>query len=498
VIRETESEKRKAESEKSKASGAMTAAPDASGLNLDDPHPLWSLLKQAAPNVASMMSYTVMQFVDGIMVSRIGPDPVYVSAHGTGSIATIWPLAIGMGLIGMTNTYASQHVGAGSPRKASPYAWNGLWLGLGLWLLLLPYALALPLIFSKLGHSAHLVELESQYARIVLLGSVMTLCARGMAQFFYGIQRPGVVLAAVIAGNITNFACNYLLIFGNETLHIPALGVPGSAIGMVIGLAVEFTVPIVVFLGPAMNERFGTRGAWRLSIPHIKDLAKTGWPAGLTYGSEMACWWVFMGILAGRFGEAQQTASWIVHRYMALSFMPAVGVSFAVTAIVGKCLGAGRPDLARQRAWLGVRCAMVYMSCCALIMLLLRHELAGLFIKEGMPQAQQAEIMTYAAKIMIVAAVFQVFDGLGITVFGVLRGAGDTLAPGIATAVLSWTCIVGVGWAMTEYARDLGALGAWIGAGLYIVLMSVFLGWRFLGGAWMKKKLLEESAVSTS
>jgi MATE family multidrug resistance protein len=471
-------------------------APDPLGLN--DPRPLWSLLKQAAPNVASMMSYTVMQFVDAYLVSRIGPDPVYVSAHGSGSIATIWPVAIGMGLIGMTNTYASQHVGAGTPRKAAPYAWNGLWLGVMLWVALLPYVLALPWIFSQLNHSPHLVELESEFAQIVLLGSVTTLCARGMAQFFYGIQRPGVVLCAVVAGNVTNFVCNYALIFGVPALGIPAMGLKGSAIGLVIGLAVEFAVPMAVFLGPKMNEKFGTRakGAWRVSFAHIKDLAKTGWPNGLTYGSEMACWWVFMGVLAGRFGESQQTASWIVHRYMALSFMPAVGVSFAVTAIVGKCLGAGRPDLARQRAWLGMKCAMVYMSACALIMLLLRHELAAIFIKEGMPPEQQAEIMTYAARIMIVAAVFQVFDGLGITVFGVLRGAGDTLAPGIATAVLSWTCIVGVGWAMTEYYPQLGALGAWIGAGVYIVLMSLFLGWRYIDGAWMKKKLLDESAVA--
>ena len=462
-----------------------------------DPHPLWSLLKQAAPNVASMMSYTLMQFIDGVMVSRIGDDPVYVSAHGNGAIATIWPVAIGMGLIGMTNAYASQHVGAGTPKKAAPYAWNGLWLGVIFWLLLMPYVIALPWVFSKLGHSARLMELETEYSQIVLMGCVTTLCARGMAQFFYGIQRPGVVLCAVLAGNATNFVCNYALIFGVPSLGIPAMGVRGSAIGLVIGLAVEFILPMAVFLSPTMNQTFGTRakGAWKLSLGHIKDLAKTGWPAGLTYGSEMACWWVFMGVLAGRFGEAQQTASWIVHRYMALSFMPAVGVSFAVTAIVGKCLGAGRPDLAKQRAWLGIRCAMIYMSVCALIMLLLRHELAALFIKNGMPDAQRSEIMVYAAQIMVIAAVFQVFDGLGITVFGVLRGAGDTLAPGIATAVLSWTCIVGVGWAVTENYPRLGALGAWIGAGVYIVMMGLFLGWRFIHGAWMKKKLLDESAV---
>jgi len=464
-------------------------------LSLDDPHPLRSLLVQAAPSVASMMSYTVMQFVDGVMVSRIGPDPVYLSAHGNGAVATFWPLSIGMGLIGMTNTYASQHLGAGTAHRAAAYAWNAIWLSIGFWLLMLPYGLALPWIFERIGHEPHLVELESRFSQTLLAGSVLTLAARGLAQFFYGIHKPGVVLTAVVCGNVTNFVCNLALIFGWPAAGIPALGVPGAAIGTVIGIAVEFIIPMAVFLGPKMNALLGSRSAWRFSFAHIRDLARTGWPAGLTYGSEMACWWIFMGVLAGRFGAGQQSASWIAHRYMQVSFMPAVGVSFAVTAMVGKCLGAGRPDLARRRAWLGVRCAVVYMGACALLMLLFRYQLSELFIKEGMSAADHDLIVNYAAKIMIVAAVFQVFDGVGITVFGVLRGAGDTVVPGVATVAASWTCIVGVGWAMTELAPGLGAIGPWIGAAIYIVVMSLFLGWRFMGGAWMRRRLLDESAV---
>jgi MATE family multidrug resistance protein len=315
-----------------------------------------------------------------------------------------------------------------------------------------------------------------------------------MAQFFYGLHRPRVVLAAVVAGNVVNFGCNYVLIFGSAPLHIPAMGVPGAAIGTLIGLAVEFSIPMAVFLSPKMNAVFHTRSQWRLSWPHLRDLARTGWPAGLMYGSEMACWSVFMVVLAGKFGAEQQAASWIAQRFMSISFMPAVGLGFAVTAIVGKCLGAGRPDLARQRAWLGIRAAMVYMGVCALAMLALRHQLAWLFVEADTPPEKAAEIVAVAGNIMIVAAIFQVFDGLGIVIVGVLRGAGDTLWPGVVTVVLSWTCIVGGGFAMVAVAPGLGAVGPWIGAGLYIVALGGFLGWRFASGAWTKRKLLGESA----
>ncbi|MBY0308776.1 MAG: MATE family efflux transporter, partial [Phycisphaerales bacterium] len=392
------------------------------------------------------------------------------------------------------NTYASQHLGAGTEQRAPAYAWNGLWLSVIFSVLLLPYTLSLPGLFSMMEHDAHMAALETRFAQTLLLGSVLTLSSRALAQFFYGVHRPGVVLAAVVAGNVTNFVCNYVLIFGSASLGVPALGVPGAAIGMLIGLTVELAVPLAVFLGRGMNERMGTRGAWRFSAAHVRDLARSGWPAALMYGSEMASWTVFMVFLVGRFGAQQQQASWIAQRFMQLSFMPAVGVSFAVTAVVGRCLGAGRPDLARRRAWLGIRCAMVYMGVCAVLMLALRHRLAWLFIEHGTSEKDAATIVAVAGDIMVVAAVFQVFDGLGIVIVGVLRGAGDTLWPGVATVVLSWTCIVGGGFAMVKLAPELGAVGPWIGAGVYIVALGGSLGWRFAGGAWAERRLLRESA----
>jgi MATE family multidrug resistance protein len=134
------------------------------------------------------------------------------------------------------------------------------------------------------------------------------------------------------------------------------------------------------------------------------------------------------------------------------------------------------------------------MGVCAVLMLALRHQLAWLFIEKGTAPEKAGEIVAVAGNIMIVAAVFQVFDGLGIVIVGVLRGAGDTLWPGVVTVVLSWTCIVGGGFAMVALAPGLGAVGPWIGAGVYIVAMGGFLGWRFAGGAWTKRRLLGESA----
>ncbi len=456
---------------------------------------LWEMAKIAAPVVATMTSYTVMQFVDKLMVSRIQPpDPVYVAAQGNGALAAFVPIAVVMGLLGVINTYVSQNHGAGRPERGSAYAWNGLWLALLAQLALIPYALALPGLMGRMGHSEQLHAIESQYAQILIGGAFLTMGTRGIAHFFYGLHRPMTVLMAALAGNTVNVGANYLLIYGH--FGFPELRVNGAAVGTVIGSAVELAIPVAVFLSAKYNRLYGTRRAWRLSIAHIRDVVRIGWPAAMMFGSEMICWGYFMVVLLGKFGEAQQMAGWIALQYMHLSFMPAVGLSIAVTAVVGKAMGAQRPDLAARRAYLGMGVTVMYMGVCALLFVALRRPMIGVFIADGMEAAARAEILRIGAQVMIVAAVFQLFDAMAITISAALRGAGDTVWPGVITMILAWACIVGGGHAMIAWAPGLESLGPWIGSASYIVLLGMILTARFLRGRWKQIDLLGASAAA--
>ena len=109
-------------------------------------HPLLELFKIAGPTVATMTSYTLMQFVDKWLVSHLGPE--YVGAQGNGGLAAWVPQSIAMGMFTVVNTYVSQNMGAGKPERGSAYAWNGLWIAFAYWLLLLPYAQTLPALFK--------------------------------------------------------------------------------------------------------------------------------------------------------------------------------------------------------------------------------------------------------------------------------------------------------------------------------------------------------------
>ncbi|RPG18073.1 MAG: MATE family efflux transporter [Phycisphaera sp. TMED9] len=455
---------------------------------------------QAWPTVATMTSYTVMGFIDAVMVARIGP--LEVAAQGNGGIWSFNPIAFVFGVLTVVNTFVAQNVGAGNRDRTARYAWAGIWLSVAAWLfLLLPWALLLPYGFAAAGHEPELIELETNYAQILLLGGVLLVTGKAMSHWFFGYQRPRVITISAILANIVNVVANGILIFGEAGIPelgipgipgTPALGLVGAAIGTVIGTAVEVLVPLAVFLGPGMAREVGSRANWRPDLGAMRDLLRLGWPAALQFGNEMICWGIFVTILIGRFGTDHLTAAWAVIRYMHLSFMPAVGFSVATTSLVGKWIGAGRPDVAVNRARIALGLAVGYMSVCAIGFFVFRGSLVGVFVDGDVTAESRDAILSIGATMLIWAAVFQTMDAVGIVYSGALRGAGDTVWPGVVTAILGWTFLVGLGAAVVELFPGLSSTGPWIGATAYILIFGVVMGVRFERGRWRQIQLVEE------
>ncbi|MSR17688.1 MAG: MATE family efflux transporter [Phycisphaerales bacterium] len=457
---------------------------------------VWSL---AWPTVITMTSYTMMQFVDAVMVAQVGS--LEVAAQGNGGIWSFAPLAFLFGITSLVNTFVSQNLGAGRLHAAARYGWAGLWFAAAAWLfLMIPYGFALPQIFGLMGHSADLTRMELQYSSVLVFGSIVTIGTKSMSNFFFGLHRPKIITIAAISGNIVNVVGNFILIYGEQGLPklglpgipgTPALGVMGAAIATIIGTAVEFAIPLCVFLSRKLDRELGVRSAWRVDVTAIKELLRIGWPASIQFGNEIVCWAIFMSILVGRFGEMHMAAGWIVLRYMHMSFMPAVGFSVATTSLVGRYIGAGDQHTAVLRARTAVALSCAYMTLCGVAMWVFRSELLGVFIDESSGDvAAQAELLRIGSAIMLCAAVFQTFDAVGIVYSGALRGAGDTLWPGVVTIVLSWGVVVALGDALTRLAPGLESVGPWIGAATYCILLGALMAWRFERGAWKSVRLL--------
>ena len=499
--------------------GATSARPQP-----PEPSPLWELLRVAAPTVATMTSYTLMTFTDKFLAARLGADPIYVGAQGNGGLISWVPISIAHGTLTIINTYVAQNMGAGRPERGAAYAWNGLWLSIIYWLtILVPFGFAIPWIFNLARLEPAQAALASEYGQILVFGSILTMGTRTLGQYFYGLHKAGIILIAGVVANIFNLFLAAVLAYGNgpvpnftdswlgtllepmfhaahwtaTSLGIPRLGLAGAAYGTVLATLIESLIPAALFLSPKFNARYHTRRAWRWSWAHIKDLVRLGWPGGIMFGNEMICWGYFMVYLVSSFSPEHATAGWIAHQYMALSFMPAVGIHVACTAIVGKYMGMGRPDLAARRAWLGVRLAMIYMITCGILMVIYRAPMVRFFLDANTAPEAADRIIALGSMFLIATATFQAFDAVAMTLSGSLRGAGDTVVPGVVTVILSWVVIVALGTILKHTLPEtLRPLGGWIGAALYIALLAIFLLFRFVGGKWKLRKVLAESSTA--
>ena len=239
---------------------------------------------QAWPTVLTMTSYTVMQFMDKLMVAQV--SPLQLVAQGNGGIWAFIPIGCTLGVLSVVNTYVSQNLGAGTPKRGPQYAWASMWMSVIAWVMvLLPFAVVMPWVYSLMDHPPELVRLESGYGRILLAGAVFLMIGRGISQFFFGMHRPRIVTASAFVGNTVNVLCNYVFIFGSDGMPalglpgvpgMPAMGVYGAALGTVIGTIVELAIPVAVFLGPKLNAELHTRAAWRPRRAPMADLLQIG------------------------------------------------------------------------------------------------------------------------------------------------------------------------------------------------------------------------------
>jgi len=420
------------------------------------------VIKLGWPASLSMLSNTLIKFVDGWMVSRVGP--AQFSAQFYGGMMAFVPESFLLGTLTVINTHVSQNFGLGRYRHCSRYAWAAIAVVIAFSAVVCPLALAGRGIFEMLGHEE--AAYEALYFAYMVLSIPLTLSIRSIEQFFWGIHRSKIVLVGAVVGNLYNVGANYVLIFGK--LGFPAMGLKGAAIGSVTAWTLQLALLMAVFLSRRLHAKFGTRLFRSVRWRQCSDILRVGWPAGLQFFIDMFGWSFGITILAGTFGLAHRFATTAVMRYMQVSFMPAVGIGIATTAIVGKVIGQQSAHLARRRAHAGVMVACAYMGACGLAFLLFRHAMVDFFLKISHmtdPTVSADDVIRIGGRVMICAAVFQLFDAVAIVYGGALRGAGDTLWPMCVTAVLTLTVIFGGGYLFVTYLPSWQSIGPWAALG---------------------------------
>ena len=435
--------------------------------------PLAELLFLALPTVAQMTSYTVMQFADSLQLA-VGAGDAAATAAGMGGFMVFTSISWMWGALLVVNTLVSQAIGAGNGQSGGRYMWQGVWFAAGTGLMLLPTVAISGDVLAAFGHSPEIVALGRQYYDIEIAWAPVRLAGLAVAQFLLAIGRPRVTLVAALCATSLDVLMNFVLITGRW--GFPRLGVAGAAWSTNAAVTVELLI-MAAFCSRAAIRQTYQLGAWRPHWPSMRQLVTIGVPGGFQTVAEVVAWFLFCVWVMNRFGQAAVTANNYMMQYMKVSFMPAFGLSAAVTALVGRYLGMGRLDLARQRAHLGFKVTATYMLLCGACFFLGRNLLISLF-------SDDPQVIYIGGILLTFAAIYQLFDGLYIIYIGALRGAGDTFWPATVTAVLCWTIVVGGGATVGFLAPQWGPTAPWVFASVYGLILGLYLFARFSRGEW--------------
>jgi len=437
------------------------------------------------PILLGALSFVLMDFVDKIFVSWLDrglEHPVHLAAIGS---AGVWAYTIGIFFVGVAScvsTFAAQSLGRGRPENCSRFTWQGIYISVvsgSAVLLIYPFSGAL---FDLMDHGPEVTALELEYFRIRILAFVFVAWQAALASFFQAIGKPVIPMYMTIAGNVSNIVLDALLIFG--LLGFPELGIGGAAWATVISMAFQVVLLMAVFLMPEFDRAYRTRRTWGFDATKARDLFRIGWPAGLSEFLDVLNWSIFISFIVGQFGARQLAANTIAINFMHLTFIPAMALHLAVTPIVGKWIGRGDYARAKARAYTATKLGVVVMVTIGTFLAVTGPWLARVF-------SSDPDVIALSHLLLICAAVFAGFDAVNIVLIGALRGAGDTRWIMWALAIGSYAFCLPLAWTIAV-VFNLQAIGAWMGATLYIIALSGVCFWRFHGETWREFKIFSE------
>jgi MATE family multidrug resistance protein len=442
---------------------------------------LTTLLVLAMPMVLARASQSVITFADAIQVKDLGPGAIAATATGGLNVYAFVILPMGMAFI--IQSFVAQLMGRGRSADAPRFAWYGLALALVAGLVALALIPLVEPALSLTDYSPPVRHAMAQYMAIRMTSVAAIVGVEALGNWFGGL---GNTWMQMIAGLITMAAAvflNWVLIGGH--LGAPAMGVNGAALASTIASWLGFVFILVAFLPRR-------RGRGNLSLGELRRVIRFGLPNGLNWFLEFAAFQIFVNVVMARLGDETVAALNVVLAVNSIAFMPAFGLASAGAILAGQAIGAGHRDQVWPSMKLTLAVMLSWMIAIAACYLLESHLVLGWFAPAG---AAGDRLIHLGADMLVISALWQIFDGPGMALSETLRAAGDTAWPAAARIVLAWLVFVPSAYVTVRYAGG-GALGAMGCVVAYIALLAIALGIRFRSGAWRRIELIEPDLVA--
>lgn len=442
---------------------------------------LRELSRLAAPLAAAQAGTNLMGLVDVAVLGRLGAKEL--AGSGLANAIFFAMSVMGMGMVMGVDPLISQAIGAGDRVRARHMLWQGVWLALvvagGFTLLMLGAAVALP----HIGAAPELIPPARTFLLIRMVSLAPFLAFFAMRSYLQsqGTTRP--LLVSMIVANIANFLLDLLLVFGGSRLpdwtgplqSVPALGVAGAALATVfctiLQLAIVSRAAFSIEVPEHVNRRWDQK--------QIGRAVRVGLPLSLQMGAEVGIF-ALVALLASRLGTLHLAAHQSVIGLASFTFTISLGIAAAGSVRVGIGIGARNARATRIAGHVTFLVGAIVMGVSGLAFAIFPRAIARLV-------TNQENVIAAAMPLMLVAAVFQLSDGIQACGAGVLRGAGDTKWAFYANLIGHW----GVGLPVAlllGFQMGLGIVGLWWGlcVGLTVVAAMLFLRFERLSRGEIK------------
>lgn len=350
-----------------------------------------------------------------------------------------------------------------------------VWLSIGLGIAVMLILSQTEAILLATGQRPELAARAYDYMGLVLWSTVPLLVASVLRNFVSALDRPIFATAITALAIGVNALGNYALVFGN--LGAPALGLEGSAIATIFTSIFVFLAYVVAIERDRRLRRYVIWGRfWRPEWDRLRDLVVLGTPVFFTTIAEAG---LFGGaaLLMGLIGESELAGHTIALQIAAFAFQVPFGVSQAATIRVGYFYGARNSEAIRRAGAVALLMAVLFMSFTASLMLLMPETILSLYIDTSDPA--NAAMMAFALQYIVIAAIFQLVDGLQVVAAGALRGLQDTRVPMWMAIFSYWVPGFGTSYYL-GFHTSLEGTGVWIGFAVGLTFATVLLTGRWL------------------
>jgi MATE family multidrug resistance protein len=427
-------------------------------------------LRLALPLVIAEVGWMSMGIVDTIMVGRLPDSAIAIGATGLGQSLYHSIAIFGSGLLLGMDTFVSHAFGREDIEDARHTLTNGLAIALLLTPILMIAISFWPALMHRFGISPELVDPMRPFLLALNWGTFPLISYFALRRYLQAVNVVHPVMFALISANAVNAFGDWVLIYGH--LGFKPMGITGSGWSTCIArIYMALVMLITVLYVESKRDIPHWVLALRVDARRMWSLLRLGAPAAAQIACEIGAFSGATALIA-KLGPVPLSGHEIALNCAALSFMVPLGISSAAAVRVGQNLGRNDPAGARRAGWSAIALGCSFMFCSGLAFVTFSRMIARLF-------SPDPQVISVGATLLLIAAAFQLFDGLQTVATGALRGTGDTYTPMLANLVAYWFIGLPLGYVLCFHLHW-GALGIWSGLclGLIIIGSALLIAWH--------------------